>query len=260
MPAPRRSPCSPDGTDTEVASAKAVIEAFQAANPNITIKHDTRPGGSEGDNLVKTRLATGDMADVFIYNNGSLLQAIKPEQNLTPLDDQPWAGQLDELFADSSKADGKLYGGPYGTAFGGGVLYNIPRLREAGSGDPEDVGRVHGQQREDQGADGSADPVEQTYGDDLDLPAVRARRLRQRRGGGARLRRGLHRQQGQVRHHTGGVGRLPAHPGRQGRRLLQQGLRLGQAERRDEGSRHRQRCALSAARRHREQHRERRAG
>jgi hypothetical protein len=40
-------------TDTEVAGAKAVIEAFQAANPNIKITHETRPGGSEGDNLVK---------------------------------------------------------------------------------------------------------------------------------------------------------------------------------------------------------------
>ena len=36
---------------------------------------DTRPGGSDGDNLVKTRLSTGDMAEVFKYNNGSLLQA-----------------------------------------------------------------------------------------------------------------------------------------------------------------------------------------
>ena len=135
-----------------MASAKALIEAFQAANPNITIKHETRPGGSEGDNLVKTRLATGDMADVFIYNNGSLLQAIKPEQNLTPLDDQPWAGQLDKTFAESSKgADGKIYGGPSGTAFGGGVLYNIPLYEKLGLRDPEDVGRVHGQQREDQG-------------------------------------------------------------------------------------------------------------
>jgi raffinose/stachyose/melibiose transport system substrate-binding protein len=120
-------------TDTDVASAKAVIDAFTAANPNITIKTDTRPGGSEGDNLVKTRLATGDMSEVFIYNNGSLLQAIKPEQNLTPLDDQPWAGQLDQTFADSSKgSDGKLYGGPYGTAFGGGVLYNIPVYKKLG--------------------------------------------------------------------------------------------------------------------------------
>jgi raffinose/stachyose/melibiose transport system substrate-binding protein len=119
--------------DTEVASAKAAMEAFKAANPNITIEHDTRPGGSEGDNLVKTRLATGEMADVFIYNNGSLLQAIKPEQNLTPLDDQPWASTLDKTFVDSTKAaDGKLYGGPYGTVQGGAVLYHIPTYEKLG--------------------------------------------------------------------------------------------------------------------------------
>jgi raffinose/stachyose/melibiose transport system substrate-binding protein len=148
-----------------VASAKAVIDAFTAANPNITIKTDTRPGGSEGDNLVKTRLATGDMADVFIYNNGSLLQAIKPEQNLTPLDDQPWANQLDQTFADSSKgSDGKLYGGPYGTAFGGGVLYNIPLYKKLGLEIPltwDDFMKNNEAVKKD----GSAAPVEQTYGE-----------------------------------------------------------------------------------------------
>jgi raffinose/stachyose/melibiose transport system substrate-binding protein len=150
--------------DADVASAKAVISAFQAANPNITVKHDTRPGGSEGDNLVKTRLSTGDMAEVFIYNNGSLLQAIKPEQNLTPLDDQPWVGQIDELFAASSKgADGKIYGGPYGTAFGGGVLYNIPLYKKLNLQIPKTWDEFM-KNNEAIKKDGSADPVEQTYG------------------------------------------------------------------------------------------------
>jgi raffinose/stachyose/melibiose transport system substrate-binding protein len=149
--------------DADVASAKAVIEAFTAANPNITIKHDTRPGGSEGDNLVKTRLATGDMAEVFIYNNGSLLQAIKPEQNLTPLDDQPWAGQLDQTFADSSKgSDGKLYGGPYGTAFGGGVLYNIPVYKKLNLQIPKTWDEFMKNNEAIKKA--GIDPVEQTYG------------------------------------------------------------------------------------------------
>ena len=85
--------------DATAAQTKAVIAAFQSANPGITINTDTRPGGTDGDNIIKTRLATGDMAEVFQYNNGSLLQAIKPEQNLTALDDQPWAGQLDDNFA-----------------------------------------------------------------------------------------------------------------------------------------------------------------
>jgi raffinose/stachyose/melibiose transport system substrate-binding protein len=152
-------------TETEVASAEAVAKAFTAANPNITIKHDTRPGGSEGDNLVKTRLATGEMAEVFIYNNGSLLQAIKPEQNLTPLDDQPWAGQLDELFAASSKgADGKLYGAPWGTAFGGGVLYNRPVYEKLGLEVPKTWDEFMANNKKIKEAGGIA-PVEQTYGE-----------------------------------------------------------------------------------------------
>ncbi|NUR06720.1 MAG: extracellular solute-binding protein [Nocardioidaceae bacterium] len=112
--------------DASVASGKALIAAFEKANPGVTVKMEQRPGGSDGDNIIKTRLSTGDMDDVFVYNNGSLLQAIKPATNLVPLDDQSWAGNIDKLFADSSTVDGKLYGGPVGTAFGGGVLYNIP--------------------------------------------------------------------------------------------------------------------------------------
>ena len=153
------------GAETaDVASAAALVKAFTAANPNITIKEDTRPAGSEGDNLVKTRLATSDMSDVFIYNNGSLLQALKPEQNLTPLDDQPWVGQLDETFAESSKgSDGKIYGGPSGTAFGGGILYNIPLYKKLGLEIPKTWDEFMANNAKIK-ADGSADPVEQTYG------------------------------------------------------------------------------------------------
>lgn len=152
-------------TDTDVASAKSVIEAFEAANPGITVKNENRPAGSEGDNLVKTKLATGDMAEVFIYNNGSLLQAIKPEQNLAPLDDQPWASQLDENFANSSKgADGKIYGGPYGTAFGGGVMYNIPVYKKLGLEVPKTWDEFMANNKKIKDA-GGVDPVEQTYGE-----------------------------------------------------------------------------------------------
>ena len=104
------------------------------------------------------------MADVFVYNNGSLLQAIKPAQNLPPLDDQPWAGQLDPLFAESSKSEGKLYGGPYGTAFGGGVLYNIPLYKKLGLQVPKTWDEFMAN-NEKVKADGSAAPVEQTYGE-----------------------------------------------------------------------------------------------
>ena len=53
--------------------------------PNVTIEIETHPGGTDGDNLVKTRLATGDMPDIFYYNSGSLLQALNPSDTLVDL-------------------------------------------------------------------------------------------------------------------------------------------------------------------------------
>ena len=151
-------------SDTDVASAKAIMEAFQAANPNITVKDEARPGGSDGDNLVKTKLATSDMAEVFTYNNGSLLAALKPAQNLVPMDDQPWAGQLDKTFQDSTTVDGKLYGAPYGTAQGGAVLYNIPAYERLGLQIPKTWDEFM-KNNEAIKKDGKAAPVEQTYGE-----------------------------------------------------------------------------------------------
>src|SRR3974377_941107 len=59
-------------------TAKALVAAYEALHPNVTINIESRPGGTDGDNLVKTRLATGDMNDLFFYNSGSLLQALHP--------------------------------------------------------------------------------------------------------------------------------------------------------------------------------------
>jgi raffinose/stachyose/melibiose transport system substrate-binding protein len=107
-----------------IKTANAVIKAFQTANPDITVKLDTRPGGGDGDNLVKTRLSTGDMADVFEYNSGSLFQAISPEKNLTPITNEPWVSDLDDTFKSVVSANDNVYGAPWGNVVGGGVFYN----------------------------------------------------------------------------------------------------------------------------------------
>jgi raffinose/stachyose/melibiose transport system substrate-binding protein len=121
-----------DNADQTVKAANAVAAAFHAANPNITVNVQTRPQGSDGDNIVKTRLSTGDMTNVFEYNNGSLMQALKPAQHMVAVSDQSWASDLEKTFVDSTTADGKLYGAPWGTAFGGGILYNIPVFKKLG--------------------------------------------------------------------------------------------------------------------------------
>jgi raffinose/stachyose/melibiose transport system substrate-binding protein len=110
--------------ENNVKASENVVKDFNAKNPNITVKVESRPGGTEGDNLVKTRLSTGDMAEVFEYNSGSLFQAIAPEKNLVPLDDRPWAGQLNDNFKTTVTAGGKVYGAPWGTFTTGAVLYN----------------------------------------------------------------------------------------------------------------------------------------
>ncbi|WP_426563216.1 ABC transporter substrate-binding protein [Angustibacter sp. McL0619] len=113
-----------DNSDSTVKTAQGLADAFHAKNPNITIKLEQRPGGGDGDNLIKTRLSTGDMNDVFMYNSGSLFQAIDPAKNLVPQTSQPWLKDVEPSFQTVVKAGSDIYGAPFGVAMGGGILYN----------------------------------------------------------------------------------------------------------------------------------------
>ncbi|MBF8190332.1 carbohydrate ABC transporter substrate-binding protein [Nonomuraea sp. K274] len=113
-----------DNSQATVDTAKALTDAFMRSNPTIKIETETRPGGSEGDNIVKTRLSTGDMSDVFWYNSGSLLQALNPAQTMVDLTGDPVLRNVQEDFLPVVTQAGKVYGVPGGTAMGGGILYN----------------------------------------------------------------------------------------------------------------------------------------
>lgn len=121
-----------DNAENMIAYTDALVAAFEAANPNITVETELRPGGADGDNLVKTRLATGEMNDFFFYNSGSLLQALNPDDTMVDLSNEPWAGDVVESFWPTvSTANGK-YGVPYGTAMGGGIIYNYQVYADLG--------------------------------------------------------------------------------------------------------------------------------
>lgn len=127
----------PSGADG-VAVAEELVRSFEAANPDIKIEIETRPGGSEGDNLVKTRLATGSMADIFRYNSGSLFQAINPAQFLEDLSNEPWQADVQASFKQVVTApDGTVRGAPMGAAMGGGIYYHIPTYEELGLSIPK---------------------------------------------------------------------------------------------------------------------------
>ena len=126
-----------DNADASLKPAQALAEAFHAKNPDVTVQVQTRPGGSEGDNIVKTRLSTGEMTDVFLYNSGSLFQALNPQQNLLPLTGEPWANQVEEIFKPTVSADNELYGAPITGSSAGGILYNKKVYERLGLQVPE---------------------------------------------------------------------------------------------------------------------------
>ena len=113
-----------DDSQANQQLASAFAKAYTAKHPNVTINVQSRPGGTEGDNLVKTKLATGDMTDIFWYNAGSLLQALNPSQTLVDLTGESFIANIDESFIPTVSQNGGIFGVPSGTAMGGGILYN----------------------------------------------------------------------------------------------------------------------------------------
>ncbi len=121
-----------DESQNTVDTATALVEAFVAQNPDVEIIIETRPGGADGDNIVKTRLATGEMAEIFWYNSGSLLQALNPTQTLVDISDQAFIENVAEAFIPTVSQGEAIFGVPTGTGMGGGILYNTAVYADLG--------------------------------------------------------------------------------------------------------------------------------
>jgi raffinose/stachyose/melibiose transport system substrate-binding protein len=144
--------------------ANAMIEAFEAENEDITVTLQTQPGGTEGDNLMKTKLSTGEMSDVFHYNSGSLLQALNPDTTLVNLAEEDWVGDLTDDFKTVVSTDNGLYGAPVGSSFAGAIVYNKPIYEELGLQVPQSWDEFMANNEAIKAA-GTAAPIAQTYGD-----------------------------------------------------------------------------------------------
>jgi raffinose/stachyose/melibiose transport system substrate-binding protein len=97
---------------------------FEAIEKKLNIKTELeiRVGGAEGETIVKTRLAAGDMADIFIYNTGSKINDINPERNCADLSSS-YTAKLDPAFIASASVGGKLYGVPVDYSAQAGVIW-----------------------------------------------------------------------------------------------------------------------------------------
>src|SRR5687768_17357269 len=150
-----------DNTENTVSYAEQIAEDFSAANPGIKVEIETRPQGGEGDNIVKTRLSTGDMADVFSYNSGSLFHQISPEQNLLPVTNEPYMANVSDSFKPVVTAGKEVYGVPVGTGNAGAVLYNKKVYEKLGLEVPKTWAEFMENSRKIK--DAGTDPIIQTY-------------------------------------------------------------------------------------------------
>ncbi|MBP1962906.1 ABC transporter substrate-binding protein [Paenibacillus aceris] len=125
------------GTTGTAYPALQVVAAEAEKKLNIKIKFDIKPDGTEGDNLVKTRLATGEMSDILFYNSGSLFQALNPEENFVDLTKEPYMEKLLDSYKQTVSANGKVFGVPGGSSNVGGILYNKRVYKELGLSIPK---------------------------------------------------------------------------------------------------------------------------
>jgi len=117
--------------DGDRRGLEAVIRAIEQ-NLGIRTEVEVRPGGTEGDNIVRTRLATNTMSDIFMYNSGSLFHALNPGQYILDITNEPFMARVTDEFKNSVTSNGRIYGFPGGYSMGGGILYNRAIYRELG--------------------------------------------------------------------------------------------------------------------------------
>ena len=90
----------------------------------IRTEIEVHVGGIEGENIIKTRLAVGEMADVFLSNIGSKINDINPDRNCLDLTSL-FASRLEPIYVASASVGGNLYAVPWDyNAYGGAIWYS----------------------------------------------------------------------------------------------------------------------------------------
>lgn len=153
---------SPNQNDAVLINA--LTTAYTALHPNVTFNIEVPLAtGSDLDNLVKTRLASGEMNDIFYYNSGSLFQALHASQTLTDLSKESFINNIAGSFLPTVSLGGGTFGVPVGFAAAGGILYNKQVYKKLGLSVPKSW-KEFAANNEKLKAAGIA-PVLQTYGD-----------------------------------------------------------------------------------------------
>lgn len=108
-------------------AVNGIFEKFMEENPGVKISYTTQ--GSDYEQLMKARMASNDLPDIFATHGWSVARY---SEYLRPLNDQPWAGTVEESFKRNiENADGQIFVLPLNMDQGG-LMYNKTLLAELG--------------------------------------------------------------------------------------------------------------------------------
>ena len=108
---------------------QAVMEAA-TEKLGMEFEVEVNPGGSEGDNIIKTRMASGDLPYFMAYNSGSKLYDLNPSRGFMDISDWDIVDKFDDAFLSSVTIDGAVYGAPQSSTQAGAVIYYKPDYAE----------------------------------------------------------------------------------------------------------------------------------
>jgi len=110
-------------SDNATAGLEAVV-ALAQEKLGIVVEIEERVGGAEGDNLIKTRLASGDMADLCLYNSGAKFAALNPKEYFIDISNEEFVNRLDDTYRETVTVADAVYGIPFSSTQAGVMLYN----------------------------------------------------------------------------------------------------------------------------------------
>jgi raffinose/stachyose/melibiose transport system substrate-binding protein len=116
-----------NGNEETYKAVNAVLQDFMKENPGVKITYTTQ--GSDYEQLMKARMASNDMPDIFATHGWSVKRY---SEYLRPLNDQAWYKTIEASFMKNIANDqGQIFVLPINMD-SSGILYNKGLLKELG--------------------------------------------------------------------------------------------------------------------------------
>jgi raffinose/stachyose/melibiose transport system substrate-binding protein len=103
------------------------IAKADAAATGVTIDVQKLPEGNTGKTVIETKMASGDLSDLFAWAGGSaFLSQLNPAKTLMPITSQPYVNALTDSVRPAMSYQGQVYGIPDSANGWGfeGIFYN----------------------------------------------------------------------------------------------------------------------------------------